>query len=185
MSTSDQVWEFANQAANLGNGFENWYAVLTHARHEKVVARRLREKGVTTFFPTVSEIHRWSDRKRQVEVPLFGCYLFVKLIPTNEERQKVLQVDNVLGFAGNSTRLGTPIPIEQIEAVRILVREKLPYRVHPFLKTGQRVRVCSGALEGLEGILVARRGESTVVLSVDAMQRSLSVQIDGYDLEAV
>jgi len=184
MSTSNQLWEFPNQAAVLGNDFENWYAVLSYARHEKVVARRLRDKGVTTFFPTVTEIHRWSDRKKIVEVPLFSCYLFVKLAPTNEERQKVLQIDNVLGFAG-STRHGTPIPSEQIEAVRILVRERLPYRTHPFLKTGQRVRVCSGALEGLEGILVGRKGESTLVLSVDAMQRSLSVQIDGYDLEAV
>jgi len=184
MSTNNQLREFPNQAAVLGNDFENWYAVLTYARHEKVVARRLRDKGVTTFFPTVTEIHRWSDRKKIVEVPLFSCYLFVKLAPTNEERQKVLQIDNVLGFAG-STRHGTPIPSEQIEAVRILVRERLPYRTHPFLKTGQRVRVCSGALEGLEGILVGRKGESTLVLSVDAMQRSLSVQIDGYDLEAV
>lgn len=184
MSTGNQSWDFAKQPVVLGADFENWYAVLTYARHEKVVARRLREKGVTTFLPTVTEIHRWSDRKKVVEVPLFGCYLFVKLAPTNEERQKVLQVDNVLGFAG-STRLGTPIPNNQIEAVRILVREKLPYRVHPFLKTGQRVRVCSGALDGLEGILVGRKGESTLVLSVDAMQRSLSLQIDGYDLESV
>ena len=183
MSTNNQSWELANQAVVPGTDFENWYAVLTYARHERIVGRRLGEKGVTTFLPTVTEIHRWSDRKKLVEVPLFGCYLFVKLVPTNEERQKVLQVDNVLGFAG-STRLGTPIPNEQIDAVRILVREKLPYRVHPFLKTGQRVRVCGGALEGLEGILVGRKGESTLVLSVDAMQRSLSVQIDGYELEA-
>jgi transcription antitermination factor NusG len=184
MSTSNQLWEVSNQAGILRNHFENWYAVLTYARHEKVVAGRLRDKGVTTFLPTVTEIHRWSDRKKVVEVPLFSCYLFVKLAPTNEELQKVLQIGNLLGFAG-STRLGTPIPSEQIEAVRILVRERLQYRVHPFLKTGQRVRVCSGALEGLEGILVSRKGESTLVLSVDAMQRSLSVQIDGYDLEAV
>jgi transcription antitermination factor NusG len=185
MSTSNQLWEVPNQAGIRGNDFENWYAVLTYARHEKVVTGRLRDKGVTTFLPTVAEIHRWSDRKKVVEVPLFSCYLFVKLASmNNEDLQKVLQIDNVIGFAG-STRLGTPIPSEQIEAVRILVRERLQYRVHPFLKTGQRVRVCSGALEGLEGILVGRKGESTLVLSVDAMQRSLSVQIDGYDLEAV
>jgi transcription antitermination factor NusG len=184
MSASNQLWELPSPAVFLGNEFENWYAVLTCARHEKVVAGRLRDKGVTTFFPTVTEVHRWSDRKKVVEVPLFSCYLFVKLAPTNEERQKVLQIDSVLGFVGSS-RMGTPIPSEQINAVQMLVKKQLPYRVHPFLNTGQRVRVCSGVLDGLEGILVGRKGECTLVLSVDAMQRSLSVQIDGYDLEAV
>lgn len=183
MSASTQPLEFPSPAVFPGKESENWFAILTYARHEKVVARRLRDKGVTIFFPTVTEVHCWSDRKRVVEVPLFSCYLFAKMAPTNEERQKVLQIDNVLGFAGSS-RLGTAIPSEQIESVRILVTRQLRYRVHPFLKTGQRVRVCSGALEGLEGILVGRKGESTLVLSVDAMQRSLSVQIDGYDVEA-
>lgn len=164
--------------------FENWYAVLTRARHEKVAARLLSEKGVTTFFPTVTEVHRWSDRKKIVEMPLFSCYLFVKLMPNNEERQRVLQVDNVLGFVGIPGH-GTPIPSEQIDAVQILIKERLPFRAHPFLKAGQRVRIRSGALNGLEGILQSRKGDRKLIVSVDAMQRSLSIQIDGYDVEPV
>lgn len=183
MSASNVTWDVPIPAPAIGNDFEEWYAVLTTARHEKAVVRRLSEKGVKTFLPTVTEVHRWSDRKKIVEMPLFGCYLFAKVMPTNEERQKVLQTDSVLGFVGTS-RLGTPIPDEQIEAVQILVRERLPYKSHPFLRTGQRIRICSGALDGLEGILVGRKGNHKLVLSVDAMQRSLSVEIDGYDLEA-
>lgn len=184
MSTSNQLWEFQYSTAIVGQDVENWYAVQTRARHEKVVAQRLCEKGVTIFYPTVTEVHRWSDRKKAVELPLFGCYLFAKIMPSNEDRQKVLRVDSVLSLVGTD-RMGTPIPNEQIDAVRLLVKEKLPYSCHPYLKTGQRVRIRSGALDGLEGILLQRKGDSKLIISVDAMQRSLAVQVDGYNVEPV
>jgi|SRR5215471_15683129 len=184
LSASNRAWEFSGSPAIAGTSTENWYAVLTRARHEKTVAHRLGEKGVTTFYPTVTEVHRWSDRKKTVELPLFSCYLFVKLIPSNEDRQRVLRIDSVLGLVGTD-RMGTPIPSEQIDAVRTLVAEKLPYSCYPYLKTGQRVRVRSGALDGVEGILMSRKGDRKLILSIDAMQRSLAIEIDGYDMEPV
>jgi hypothetical protein len=81
--------------------------------------------------------------------------------------------------------MGIPIPDEQIDAVRMVVEEGLPLGSHPFLKIGQRVRVRNGALSGLEGILIARSGERTLVISLDAIQRSMHVRIEGYDLEPV
>ena len=186
MSTSTQSWEMPSSAALMGQDPDpgNWYAVQTRPRHERVVANKLCERGLSTFYPTITEVHRWSDRKKTVEMPLFNCYVFVKLTPTNEDRQKVLRVDSVLGFAGNPG-WGTPIPSEQIEAVRVLISERLPYACHPFLKAGERVRICSGALDGMEGILVGRKGDRKLIISVDAMQRSLAVQVDGYDVEPV
>ncbi len=184
MSTNNQSWEFPDSAATVGQNAENWYAVLTRARHEKAAAHRLGERGVTTFLPTVTEVHRWNDRKKTVELPLFSCYLFVKLMPGNEERQRVLRTDSVLGLVGTQG-LGTPIPNDQIDAIRTLVNEQLPCCSHPFLKTGQRVRIRGGALEGIEGILLSRSGDRKLIISVDAMQRSLAVQIEGYDLEPV
>jgi transcription antitermination factor NusG len=185
MSTSNQSWESSDSTAINGEKAENWYAVMTRARHEKAVAHRLCDRGVTTFLPTVTEVHRWNDRRKTVKLPLFSCYLFVKLMPNNEDRQRVLQIDSVLGLVGDAHGLGTPIPDEQIDAVRILVKEQLPWYSHPFLKIGQRVRVCGGALDGLEGILQSRKGDRKLIISVDAMQRSLAVQIEGYDVEPV
>ncbi|MFZ0286080.1 MAG: UpxY family transcription antiterminator [Terriglobales bacterium] len=163
---------------------QNWFAVQTRARHEKVVAQRLQDSGVTTFLPLVTGIHRWSDRKKSVELPLFGCYVFVRFAPTSEERLRVLRIDSVLSFVGIRGQ-GTPIPDLQIDAVRTLIEEQLPWSTHPFLKIGQRVRIRSGALNGLEGILVSRNGDRTLILSVDAIQRSLAVRIEGYDVEPV
>lgn len=163
---------------------ENWYAVHTRAQHEKAVAHRLRERGVTTFLPTFTEVHRWKDRRKTIELPLFSCYLFVKLMPCNEQRQRVLRTDSVIGLVG-AQGVGTPIPNEQIGALRILVEEKLPCCSHPFLKTGQRVRIRGGALEGLEGIFLSRQGERRLIISVDAMQRSLAIQVEGYEVEPI
>ena len=161
---------------------ENWYGLQTRPRHEKIVAQRLEERGVKTFLPLVTEVHRWSDRKKSVELPLFGCYVFVKLCPTGEERLRVLRVDGVFKFVG-ARGLGTPIAESQIEAVRTLIGQQIPWSAHPFLQIGQRVRVRGGSLDGVEGILLARNDDSTLVVSIDAIQRSLAVRIQGYDVE--
>ncbi len=161
-----------------------WYAVQARARHEKAIAHRLQEQGVLTFLPLTTEIHCWSDRKKKVEVPLFTCYLFARLAPTNDDRLRVLRSEGVYQLVGGRGE-GTPIPDEQIESIRTLVKEQLSVYSYPFLRVGQRVRIRSGALSGLEGILVSRSGDETLVISIDAIQRSLAVRIEGYDVEPV
>jgi transcription antitermination factor NusG len=167
-----------------GQETERWYALQTKARHEKMVDHRLQERGITTFLPLVTEVHRWSDRKKKVQLPLFSCYLFARLAPTRVDQLRVLRVEGVFNFVGPRGE-AMPIPDTQIEAVRALVQGDLPWSSHPFLKIGQRVRIRSGALDGVEGILVKRDGDSTLVISVDAIQRSLAVRVEGYAVEAV
>jgi transcription antitermination factor NusG len=161
-----------------------WYAVHTYPRHEKAVSERMRQQGLTTFLPTVTEVHRWSDRKKKVELPLFSCYVFVNFTPCNEDRIKVLRTNGVIGLVGTRGE-GTPIPEDQIAAVRTVLSQDLICGPHPFLRVGQRVRVRGGALDGIEGVLVAKNGDNTLVVSVDAIQRSLAVRIDGYHVEAI
>jgi transcription antitermination factor NusG len=184
MSTSNQSWDSQSTLPLVGSGLENWYAMHTRARHERVVTQRLQDQGVTTFLPLITEVHRWSDRQKSVELPLFGCYVFVKLPPTGEDRLRVLQVDGVFRFVG-TRGIGTPIAESQIDAVRTLIGQQIPWSAHPFLQIGQRVRVRGGALDGVEGILVSRDQDNTLVVSIDAIQRSLSVRIQGYDVEPV
>ena len=184
LSTSNQILQFPNAAPLTEcNQVEHWYALQTRARHERIVAERLETRGVHTFLPTVTEVHRWSDRKKKVEVPIFSCYLFARLAPTKLDRLRVLCVEGVFSFVGRRGE-GLPIPDAQIEAVRAVVESQLPCSSHPFLKIGQRVRIRSGSLDGLEGILISRNGDSTLVISVDAIQRSLALRVDGYQVEA-
>ncbi len=97
---------------------------------------------------------------------------------------RVCSTDGVLQIVG-PRGAEIPIPDEQIEAVRLLLAEQLPCSVHPFLKIGQRVRICGGAMDGVEGVLLARNGDRTLVVSVDVIQRSLAVRIEGYHVEAL
>lgn len=163
-----------------GDGAQ-WYALHTRAQHEKSVVSHLRGQGITTFLPLVSEVHRWSDRQKVVHLPLFTCYAFVhiKLVP--ESWAKVMGVTGVLRFVGAGN--GVPIPEGQIQAVQALLSSDLSYQVCPFLQVGQRVRIRGGSLDGVEGLLIARNGDRTLVISVEPIQRSLSVRIDDYKVE--
>jgi transcription antitermination factor NusG len=184
MAVSSLSWDVSGPSPTIEAEAETWYGLQTRPRHEKIVVQRLEERGVTTLLPLVTEVHRWSDRRKSVQVPLFSCYVFAKFVPNREERLRVLRVEGVFGLVGARGE-GTPIPDEQIEAVRSVVDGHLPWSSHPFLKIGQRVRIRSGALNGVEGILVSRNGDRTLVISVDAIQRSLAVRVEGYAVEAV
>jgi transcription antitermination factor NusG len=184
MAVSSLSFDLAHPAPAIKAEAETWYGLQTRPRHEKIVVQRLEERGVTTLLPLVTQVHRWSDRKKAVQMPLFSCYVFAKFVPNREERLRVLRVEGVFGLVGGRGE-GTPIPDEQIEAVRSVVGGQLPWSSHPFLKIGQRVRIRSGALNGVEGILVSRNGDSTLVISVDAIQRSLAVRVEGYAVEAI
>jgi transcription antitermination factor NusG len=161
-----------------------WYAAQTRSRHERQVGYYLASRGIVQYLPTFVETHIWSDRRKKIETPLFPGYVFLQIKPCNQDRAQVLRTPGVVRLVGSDLG-GTPIPSEQIDSVRTLLEQKLPWTSYPFLKAGQRVRVRGGALDGMEGIFLKRNGEDTLVISVDAIQRSLSVSIQGYTLEVL
>jgi transcription antitermination factor NusG len=162
----------------------HWYAVQTHARHERKVTAQLEEKGVTTFLPLVTEVHRWSDRGKVVELPLFSCYAFVHMAHSVEARLEVLQTPGVIGFVGIHG-VGILIPDKEIEDIRTLLAHNADCAPYPFLKVGRRVRIRGGCFDGVEGILVAKKSDRSLVVSIELIQRSVAVRIDGYDLEPI
>ncbi len=185
MSTSNQGFEIAGGAGPWAAPAElRWYALHTRARHEKVIERRLREQGMEAFVPTTMEVHRWSDRKKKVEVPLFSCYVFLRCALSAEDRTRVYQVESVHGFVGMRGS-SLPIPDEQIEGIQKVLAQTAPWRSYPFLKVGQRVRVRGGAMDGVEGVFLSENGDRSLIISIDAIQRSMAVRIDGYDVEPV
>jgi transcription antitermination factor NusG len=172
----------ANEAVMPPLAVAQWYAIQTRPRHEKKVAAELKEKRIDSYLPLLNQIHRWSDRRKAVQVPLFPGYVFVhsQLVPM--VRYSILTIWGALAFVGPQ-REATPIPDTQIEDIRTLLETKVSLSPYPFLKVGQRVRVRGGALDGMEGILVTN-GHKRLVISVESIQRSLSITIEGYDVEA-
>lgn len=166
-----------------GIAAENWYAVNSRPRYEKKVADALRAKGITVLLPLFAESHRWSDRQRIVQLPLFAGYVFVRLDATLESRIPVLRTAGVLGFVG-IRGVGVAIPEEQIEAVQTLMEEGVLVTPHIFLQVGKRVRIRGGSLDGLRGILLAKNGDLSLVISVESIQRSIEIRVTGYEVVA-
>jgi len=159
-----------------------WFAIQTKPRHEKSVAAELETKGITSFVPLYTIRKRWSDRYRSVELPLFANYAFTKIPLRREARVAVLRTQGVVGFIG-TRGMGTPIPSEEIESVQRIVQSQVAYAPYPFLSVGQGVRICGGSLDGVQGILLAKNGDESLVVSVQIIQRSLAIRVAGYHLE--
>jgi transcription antitermination factor NusG len=161
-----------------------WFAVRTRARHEKRVASDLQEKSIRTYLPLCSVEHEWSDRRKLVEAPLFPGYLFVKIPQTAQARVPVLQTNGVSNFLG-VRGIGIPIPEEEIKAIQQVLREGIPVEPHPFLRVGQRVRICGGSLDGMEGLLTGMGGKRNLVISIEVISRSVAIRISGYKVVPV
>ena len=159
-----------------------WYALRTRSRHEKLVARQLQNQGIQAFLPVVTKINQWSDRRKKVEEPLFAGYAFVRLDHASDDRVRVLRTQGVVNFVGVQGA-GIPIPDQEIENITTLLTSRVSYQERPYLHVGQRVRVCGGALDGLEGILTAENSDHSVVISIGLIQRSLSVRVAGYNVK--
>lgn len=160
-----------------------WYAIQTRYRFEKKVTTHLQHKGIETFLPVLQEVHHWSDREKRVDTVLFSGYTFARLNPASWSRMDVLQTAGVIGLIGFAGQI-IPIPAKQIGDLQRLLLQKVPCALHPFLKVGQRVRIRGGCLDSLEGIL-DEHGEKSLVISVDSIERSVAIRIEGYELELI
>ena len=157
-----------------------WLAVYTKSRHEATVARGLESKNVEYLLPTYKILSRWSDRVQRITAPLFPGYVFVKV--NQAERVRVLQTAGVLNIV---TQAGKPSPLlnEEIAMLRecaVRPREVEPF---PFLQSGQRVRVAHGPFAGWEGVLAYRKNCRRLVVSIEHIMRSVSIDLDGADVE--
>ena len=167
---------------HLGGGEASWFAVYTHARHEKCVARHLRERCLENFLPLYQKVHHWRKRSRvTLDLPFFPNYVFVRIKP--EQRASVLAVPGVVALVGRG-HIPSPLPDSEIESLRIGL-ELGKCEPHPYLVAGERVRIRTGAMEGFEGILLRRKNDVRVVLTLELIQRSVAVEVDAEDVEPV
>jgi transcription antitermination factor NusG len=156
-----------------------WYAAYTCSRHEKRIAQQLQERGIEHFLPVYRSVRRWKDRKKELELVLFPGYVFVRLELIN--RLQVLQLPGVVRFVSFNGR-PTPLAEENIEALRSGLLQNVRAEHHPFLNVGRRVKVIYGPLSGAQGILIRRRNNCRLVISIDAIMRSVAVEIDEADV---
>ena len=153
----------------------SWFALRVKSNREKLVALALECKGYEQFLPLYRIQRRWSDRLKDVELPLFAGYVFCRLDPTL--RLPVLTIPGVVSLVG-TTQKPLPVADEEIAALQVIAGAGIPAEPWPFLRTGQRVRIERGALRDLEGLLVEVKNQFRLVVSVNLLQRSVSVEVD-------
>lgn len=157
----------------------HWYAIYTRSRHEKRVADQLTRRAVETLLPLYETMRRWRNGRHRVQFPLFPGYAFVRIaVKDRLEVVKVPGVVRLVGFDGQPVAL----PEDEIEGLRRGLAEGIQVRPHPYLTVGRRVRVVSGPLEGMRGILVRRKSQFRVVLSLDLIMRSMIADVDVADI---
>ncbi len=159
-----------------------WFAAYTLPRHEKYVSETLFERRVETFLPLYRSPRQWKKSRPVVlDLPLFPTYVFIRI--ARRERSLVLRMPGVISIVGSS-KDPWALPDREIEALR-LGMEALKFEPHPYLRTGEKVRVRSGVLRGVEGVLTRTENECHLILAFDAIMRSVSVEVDADDLEPV
>jgi len=173
--------DVAGAAANVPSE-ANWYALCTAPRHEKSVAGQMGRHGIICFLPLYRSLRRWKDRRKELELVLFPGYVFVRIAPW--DRLRVLQLPGAVRLV---TRNGQPAPLpeDEIEGLRNRLAGRGRIEPHPYLRVGRRVRVRSGPMQGLEGIIVRRKECCRVVFTMDLIMRSIAVEVDEPDVELV
>lgn len=152
-----------------------WYALHVRTRFEKVVARNLRGKGYEEFLPLYSRTNQWSDRVKQIELPLFPGYVFCRF--NANDRLPILTVPGVNAIVGIGKTL-VPVEPSELNAIRAVLQSGTFCEPVPYLEVGQRVQVESGPLAGTEGLVVMVKNTYRLVISVNMLQRSVAVEID-------
>ena len=159
-----------------------WCAIYTRHQHEKTIAQSLSTKGLEVFLPLYNATRRWKDRTVHLSLPLFPCYLFLRGM--QERKLEVVTTPGIISILSINGETAV-VPENEIESIRKAIEWGNRVEPHPFLRRGDKVRVISGPLQGLEGILVRKKNLYRLVLSVEILERSAAVEVDVFDVERV
>jgi transcription antitermination factor NusG len=182
MTQNQQKPAFESPLAEISStaASRHWIALYTASNQEKRAEQYLRMQEIETFLPLYSTTRRWKNRTTaKLQLPLFSGYVFAKIART--ERCRVLAAPMVRWIVGNG-REPSLLPDCEIDTLRsgLQLRQADPY---PYLKAGDRVRIRSGALAGMEGLVLYKAGPLRVVLSIDSIMQSFAVHVDADELE--
>jgi transcription antitermination factor NusG len=171
----DRTHHEASVESRTSNGDFPWFAVHVRTRHETAIASFLEAKGYEQFVPLYKFKKRWSDRVKVLEAPLFPGYLFCRFDP--QFRLPILKTPGVIQIIGYN-RIPTPIDETEISAIQTVIESGMQTQPWPYLEVGQRVRIGSGSLRGLDGLVVKMKENHRLVVSVTLLRRSVAVEID-------
>jgi transcriptional antiterminator NusG len=159
-----------------------WYAAYVKHQHEAKAEEQLKRKGVEVFLPRQKVVRRWADRNKTLLTPLFPGYLFVRSDLSN--KLQILSTPGIFFIVENAGH-ACVIPKSEIDSIRKVIESGVQARVHPFVSSGDKVRILYGPLSDITGILTRFKNQCRVVLAVEALQKAVSVEVDLDNVERV
>jgi transcription antitermination factor NusG len=175
----ERNFPYVPPASSTGEGV-HWYAAYTRPNHEKKVAEQLELRNIEQLLPLYRSMREWKDRRVNLMRPLFPGYVFVHT--SLRERLRVLEVPGIASLVGFGNQ-PVCMPEEDIQFLRRCMNHKAGVEPYPYPSVGSRVRVKSGPLAGLKGVVVRLKNRTRLVLSFDLIQRSATVEADQIDIE--
>jgi transcription antitermination factor NusG len=160
----------------------NWHAIFTRYQFEKSVAASLSGKGHEIYLPLYHSSRHWQDRTKRLWLPLFPGYVFIR--EGLDQQFQIVTTPGVVSIVGWAGRPAI-VPQDDLDAIRQIIESRVQVVSHPFLQRGDRVRVKSGPLMGLEGILTRAKGVARLVVSIEMLGRSAAVEIDSRNAERI
>jgi transcription antitermination factor NusG len=159
-----------------------WFAVFTLPQNERSVVKHLDARLFESYLPTCETMSVWKNRQRiKISRPLFPAYVFARMHPS--ERSSVLGLPGVLRIVGNS-KGPIPIPTSEIDFLRSdFCRQRV--EPHRDLVVGEKVRIKSGSMQGVEGTLVRKKAGLRFVLSLELINQHAAVEVAAEELEPV
>jgi len=165
-----------------------WYAVHTRSRHEDMVLKGLELKSIHTFLPKLEVWSRRKDRRKRIKVPMFSGYLFVELFSIdNPTKLSVLTTPGVVRILGKPRgHEPIPVPDEKIDAIRRLIDSRVEIHPYPYPKAGEPARIIDGPFKDIEGIVLRTDLKKDLfVVSIDLLQRSVAIELKGFQIERI
>jgi transcription antitermination factor NusG len=172
----------AERIITIDSSIPQWFAVYTRSNHERTCADQMSRRSIEHFFPTHEAVRRWKDRQKRLSLPLFPGYVFVLI--SLDERRSVLVIPGVVQMVGFGDR-PAPIDDHEIENLRSILSQGAVAEPHPYLGVGQSVRIARGVLAGLEGVLVRKKGQLRLLISIELIRQSATIEVDAADVEPV
>jgi transcription antitermination factor NusG len=161
---------------------KNWFAVFTTPRHEKRVEEHFRVRDIESFLPLYQAQRQWKDgSKGTLQLPLFPSYIFVRI--SHGGRVPVLAIPGVISIVGGG-RESLSVSDSYIHGLREGLQQG-KIEPHPYLTSGARVRVRSGVMAGMEGILLRKKNDLRVVIALAMIMKSVRVEVEMDEIEPV
>jgi transcription termination/antitermination protein NusG len=160
-----------------------WYALYTRGHCEQLVCDQLAAKGFHVFLPKIDVWSQRAGKRHLISVPTFPGYLFLRHAIDKSSNIEVRKARGLVRILGECWDTPSAVPDAEIEAIQTTLHASIPVLPHPYLREGQRVRITQGPLRGVEGIFIqSKPAKGLLILSVDLLQRSIAVEIDGSGL---